>query len=98
MKQLGWFDGREALVQRSGGMINVYYGGSLKPDGTGHGHVKATGGPLGENIVYWRLPAEYHNRQQIHDPEWQRSETRRLSDRPILGQQTWISHKTVHFS
>jgi len=43
MKQLGWFDGREALVQRSGGMINVYYGGSLKPDGTGHGHVKATG-------------------------------------------------------
>lgn len=44
MKQLGWFDGREALVQRSGGMINVYYGGSLKPDGTGHGHVKATGG------------------------------------------------------
>jgi len=58
MKQLGWFDGREALVQRSGGMINVYYGGSLKPDGTGHGHVKATGGPLGENIVYWRLPED----------------------------------------
>ena len=45
-----------AIVHRSGGQINVYYGGMFKPDGPGHGHVRVTGGPLGENIVYWRLP------------------------------------------
>ncbi|XMB33791.1 hypothetical protein QQ965_03560 [Candidatus Saccharibacteria bacterium oral taxon 955] len=38
-------------------MINIYYGGKYgNIPGDGHGHVKATGGPLGENIVYWRLP------------------------------------------
>lgn len=51
-----WFDGKEAKVERSGGTINVYYGGASTPDGHGHGYVKATGGPPGENIVYWRLP------------------------------------------
>ncbi|WP_327313344.1 hypothetical protein [Streptomyces sp. NBC_01235] len=51
------FDGKEARVDRSGGTINVYYGGAFgNIPGDGHGHVKATGGPLGENIVYWRLP------------------------------------------
>lgn len=50
------FDGKEAKVVRSPGEIQVYYGGELTPDGYGHGHVRATGGPLGENIVYWRLP------------------------------------------
>ena len=50
------FDGYPAVVHRSGGQTNVYYGGAFTPDGHGHGHVKATGGPLGENIVYWRLP------------------------------------------
>ena len=58
MEQRGRLDGREAKVCRSGGMINIYYGGIGEPDGTGHGHVKATGGPRGENIVYWRLPAD----------------------------------------
>lgn len=52
-----YFDGKPAVVQRSGGQIHIYYGGQFYPDGPGHGHVKATGGPLGENIVYWRLPA-----------------------------------------
>ena len=57
MEQFGWFDGKEARIQRSGGMINIYYGGrSGNIPGDGHGHVKATGGPLGENIIYWRLP------------------------------------------
>ena len=38
-------------------MINIYYGGKYgNIPSDGHGHVKATGGPLGENIVYWRLP------------------------------------------
>ena len=46
MEQRGRFDGREAKIYRSGGMINV------------HGHVKATGGPHGENIVFWRLPED----------------------------------------
>ncbi len=53
---MAWFDGKEAKVERSDGTINVFYGGFFTPDGPGHGHVKATGGPLGENIVYWRLP------------------------------------------
>ena len=44
-----------AIVCRSGGQINVYYGGKFKPDGPGHGHVRVTGGPLSENIVYWRV-------------------------------------------
>lgn len=57
MEKFGWFDGKEAKIQRSGGVINVYYGGTMgNIPGDGHGHVKATGGPLGENIVYWRLP------------------------------------------
>lgn len=51
------FDGEDAKVIRTPGEINVYYAGFLTPDGPGHGHVKATGGPEGENIVYWRLPA-----------------------------------------
>ena len=55
--QFGWFDGKEATVYRSGGTINVLYGGYRgNTPGDGHGHVKATGGPFGENIVYWRLP------------------------------------------
>jgi len=42
---MAYFDGQPAVVHRSGGMINVYYGGAFTPDGYGHGHVKATGGP-----------------------------------------------------
>ena len=53
---MAWFDGKEAKVIRNPGEIQVFYGGFLTPDGSGHGHVRATGGPLGENIVYWRLP------------------------------------------
>ena len=54
MEQFGWFDRKEARIQRSGGMVNIYYGGKYgNIPGDGHGHVKATGGPLGKNIVYW---------------------------------------------
>lgn len=52
MEQFGWFNGKEAKIVRSGDMINVYYGGILKPDGPGYGHVKATDGPFDENIVF----------------------------------------------
>lgn len=66
---MAYFDGYPAVVHRSGGMINVYYGGAFTPDRHGHGHVKATGGPLGENIVYWRLP-ESEGGQVIVDNSW----------------------------
>lgn len=53
----GRFDGKSARIDRSGGTINVYYGGrSGNVPGDGHGHVKATGGLHGESIVFWRLP------------------------------------------
>lgn len=51
---MAYFDEQPAIAHKSGGQINVYYGGAFTPDGHGHGHVKATGAPLGENIVYWR--------------------------------------------
>ena len=66
---MAWFDGKEAKVERSGGTINVYYGGAFTPDGHGHGHVKATVGPPGENIVYWRLP-ESKGGQVIVSNSW----------------------------
>lgn len=53
---MAWFDGQDAKVVQEAGTINIFYGGSFVPDGNGHGHVKAQGGPFGENIVYWRLP------------------------------------------
>lgn len=34
-----------------------------------HGHVRATGGLLGENIAYWRLP-ESEGGQVIVDNSW----------------------------
>lgn len=65
-----WFDGKEARVERSAGTINVYYGGRMgNIPGDGHGHVKATGGPLGESIVFWRLP-ESEGGQTIVDNSW----------------------------
>lgn len=45
---MAYFDGQPAIVYRSGGQISAYYGGI----GPGHGHVRATGGPLGKNTVY----------------------------------------------
>ena len=66
---MAWFDGKEAKVERSGGTTNVYYGGAFTPDGHGHGHVKATGGPPGENIIYWRLP-ESEGGQVIVSNSW----------------------------
>ena len=66
---MAYFDGQPTIVHRSGGMINVYYGGAFAPDGHGHGHVKATGGTLGKNIVYWRLP-ESKGGQVIVDNSW----------------------------
>ena len=66
---MAYFDGQPAIVHRSGGQINVYYGGAFAPDGHGHGHVKATGGTLGKNIVYWRLP-ESKGGQVIVDNSW----------------------------
>lgn len=50
------FDGKEAVIENEPGTINIYYGGMFTPDGLGHGHVKAQGGPFGESIVFWRLP------------------------------------------
>ena len=76
---MAWFDGKEAKVERSGGTINVYYGGAFTPDGHDHGHVKATGGPLGENIVYWRLP-ESEGGQVIVSNSWDTMYGNDLSD------------------
>ena len=42
---MAYFDEQPAIAHRSGGQINVYYGGAFTPDGHGHGHVKATGAP-----------------------------------------------------
>lgn len=66
---MAYFDGQPAIVHRSGGQINVYYGGAFAPDEHGHGHIKATGGPLGKNTVYWRLP-ESEGGQVIVDNSW----------------------------
>ena len=67
---MAYFDGYPATVHRSGEQINVYYGGRFgNIPGDGHGHVRATGGPLGENIVYWRLP-ESEGGQVIIDNSW----------------------------
>ena len=49
---MAWFEGQSAKVVQEAGTINVFYGGSFTPDGTGHGHVKAQGGPFGESIVF----------------------------------------------
>lgn len=51
-----FFDGQEAVIVKQAGTIDIYYGGLWKPDGEGHGHVKAQGHTCGECIVYWRLP------------------------------------------
>ena len=64
---MAYLDGQLAIVHRSGGQINVYYGGAFAPDG--HGHVKATGGPLGKNTVYQKLP-ESEGGQIIVDNSW----------------------------
>jgi hypothetical protein cdivTM_09441 len=63
---MAYFDGQPAIVYMSGGQISAYYGGI----GPGHGHVKATGGPLGKNTVYWRLP-ESKGGQVIVDNSWE---------------------------
>ena len=70
---MAYFDGYPAVVHRSGGQINVYYGGRFgNIPGDGHGHVRATGGPLGENIVYWRLRRSGYHRQLMGNHERQR--------------------------
>jgi hypothetical protein len=66
---MAYFDGYPATAHRSGGQINVYYGGRFG-NIPGDGHVRATGGPLGENIVYWRLP-ESEGGQVIVDNAWE---------------------------
>ena len=51
-------------------ICNFYYGGRFSNiPGDSHGHVRATGGPFGENIVYWRLP-ESEGGQVIVDNSW----------------------------
>ncbi len=66
----GRFDGRSATVYRSPGTTNVIYGGrNGNVPGDGHGHVKATGGPTGESVVFWRLP-EDEGGQTIVDNSW----------------------------
>ena len=64
------FDGEDAKVVRSPGETNVYYGRFVAPDGPGHGHVKATGGPDGENIVYWRRLSVAKGGQVIVSNSW----------------------------
>ena len=66
---MAYFDEYPAVVHRSGGQINVYCGGRFGniPD---DGHVRATGSPLGENIVYWRLPKS-EGGQVIVDNTWE---------------------------
>ena len=77
METTGWFDGKEAKIRQSGGMINIYYSvRSGNIPGDGHGHVKAQGGPLGDFIVYWRLPESEGGATVIDN--WVSSE--RLSD------------------
>ena len=67
---MAYFDGQPAIVHRSGGMINVYCGSRFgNIPGDSHGHIKAAGGPLGKNIVYWRLP-ESEGGQVIVDNSW----------------------------
>lgn len=69
-RESGQFDGRSAAVYRSPGTTNVLYGGSNgNVPGDGHGHVRATGGPTGENVVFWRLP-EDEGGQTIVDNSW----------------------------
>ena len=71
---MAYFDGQLAIVHRSGGQINVYYDGAFAPDG--HGHVKATGGPLGKNTVYYTAAREQgrsgYRRQLMGNHERQR--------------------------
>lgn len=62
---MAYFDGKPTKVIRNPGETVVYYGGFLAPDGPGHGHVKATGGASGENIVYWRLPEDEGGKEII---------------------------------
>lgn len=69
-KKSGEFDGRDATVYLSPGTTNVLYGGrDGNTRGDGHGHVRATGGPTGENIVFWRLP-EDEGGQTIVNNSW----------------------------
>ena len=70
------FDGKDAKVVREAGTINIFYGGTFFPDGTGHGHVKAQGGAFGESIVFCRLPESEGGRIAIDN--WASSES--LSD------------------
>lgn len=66
---MAWFDGNEAEVERSEGATNVYYGGRRGDAlGDGHGHVEAVDGPLGESIVYWRLPANVGGQVIVNNP------------------------------
>lgn len=50
------FDGLPAKVSRTEGVIDVFYGGALAPNGPGCGHFK-TEDKIGGNVLYWRLPA-----------------------------------------
>lgn len=58
MEDTEWqeLDGLPAKIVRADGMVDIYYGGALAPDGHGHGHVKKEE-RFGANILYWRLPA-----------------------------------------
>ena len=57
-------------------VICNYDGRAGNIPGDGHGHVKAQGDPLGEFIVYWRLPKSEGSATVIDN--WASSE--RLSD------------------
>ncbi len=50
------FDGLPAVAYRREGVIDVFYGGALAPNGPGCGHFK-TEDRFGGDVIYWRLPA-----------------------------------------
>lgn len=84
------FDGQEAKVEQEAGTINIFYGGAFKPDGEGHGHVKAQGGAFGESIVFWRLPASEGGAVVIDN--WASAE--RLADH--FSDLWWVTHRPGH--
>ncbi len=78
METTGWFDGKPAKIRRSGGTTEIFYGGAWgNIPGDGHGHMKAQGGPLGDFIVYWRLPESEGGATVIDN--WAFSRTTRLT-------------------
>lgn len=63
--EYGYFDGREAAVQRLAHMTIVHYGDMPTLDDTGCGHVEA----IDDRITYWRLPDDEGGATLVKDPQ-----------------------------